>query len=110
MPTADLGTEGRYLMPSHERQVFNSLASSGVTRLSDVTTTGSGTFQGLITGNDDIMVFRGLEERASTLVLQPRGGGAPVEIEKDAVRKWLFGADVARWTPFGKDGMSCFPT
>ncbi|RME08294.1 MAG: hypothetical protein D6816_05760, partial [Bacteroidetes bacterium] len=75
-----------------------------VLRLEDLTLTGSGGFAGYQTGDDDVMVFRLLEDKGNTMLLRPKGaekgnweGPEQVEIEKELLRPWLFGRDVERW-------------
>jgi serine/threonine protein kinase len=74
-------------------------------RLEQVTTTSSGGFQGIATGHDPSLVFRCLQDRGDTLLVSPKGAADPdwagpkeVEIEKAALRPWLFGRDVQRWS------------
>jgi len=116
------------LMPTSEQRVFEKLEKAAtseyfencpvcknlpqkeqvhrthVIRLQDLTTTSSGAFQGIATGDDGILVFRLLEDHGDTLLLRPKGAGGPewqgpseVEIERKVLRPWLFGRDVTRW-------------
>ncbi len=97
MPLEELTGPGWYLMPRAERRVFDSLRNAGTHPLEDLTATESGGFAGYQTSADDVMVLRLVEERGDRLLLRPKGGGGPAEIERAAVRPWLFGRDVERW-------------
>ncbi len=92
-----LKPEGWWLMPPKERRVFRKLEEAATHRLHELTLTQSGGFAGYQTSADDIFVLKLLEDRGETLLLKPKGGGEPVEIEKALVRPWLFGRDVERW-------------
>ncbi|HFQ93592.1 MAG TPA: hypothetical protein ENK32_06255, partial [Anaerolineae bacterium] len=121
-----LQTDAWLLMPPQERAVFEKIEQAAlipdasqwpqglkgqndrpyprVLRLEDLTLTRSGGFQGYATSDDDVMIFRLLEERENTLLLRPKGAGKAnwqgperVEIEKELLRPWLFGRDVERW-------------
>ncbi|MGB8347015.1 MAG: protein kinase [Ktedonobacteraceae bacterium] len=124
----DLRRSSWLLMPPDERRVFAKLEQAAtfadvascpicrhltiteqtlhhhVIRLADVTTTQSGAFQGIATGDDDALILRVLEDRGATLLLRPKGAGKPdwhgpdeVEIERALLRPWLFGRDLQRW-------------
>lgn len=97
MPVSELVGRGWYLMPRIERRVFEALEASATHHLAELTSTHSGGFQGVSTGADDVMVMRLVEQRRDLLLMRPKGGGSPVEIECDAARPWLFGHDVERW-------------
>ncbi len=97
MPQAQLTERGWYLMPGTERRVFSALDAAGSHRLEELTSTHSGGFQGVATGADDVMVLRLIEDQGDRLLLRPKGDGPRVEIEREAVRPWLFGHDVERW-------------
>ncbi|MEX2226021.1 MAG: N-6 DNA methylase [Dehalococcoidia bacterium] len=97
MRSSDLAPQGWHLMPADERRVFDRLKNAANHQLSELTATSSGSFQGWATGSDDACVLRLVEDRGDTLVLEPRGGGGPFELEREAVRPWLFGHDVRRW-------------
>ena len=85
------------LMPASERVVFDALAEVASHRLEELTLTSSGGFQGYSTSLDDILVLRAEREIGDTVRLLPRGGGDPVDIERELLRPWLFGKDVERW-------------
>ena len=97
MPLGELTDHGWYLMPRAERRVFDVLKSAGTHRLEELTGTESGGFAGYQTSADEVMVLRLVEDRGDRVLLAPKGGNATVEIEKAAVRPWLFGHDVERW-------------
>ncbi len=92
-----LTVTGWYLMPKRERAVFEKLETAGTHRLYELTVTQSGGFQGMATGLDDVLVLRLLQDEGDELVLEPKGGGGPVRIERALLRPWLFGRDVERW-------------
>lgn len=110
----NLKSSGWNLMPTAERHVFDKLEQIGsqvdpvleetdplmcVRRLQNYTSTQSGGFAGIQTSADEIMVFKQLEEdtEQGLLRVQAKGGGDPFWVEKAALRKFLFGKDVARW-------------
>ena len=92
-----LTATGWYLMPEYERTVFDKLEAVGTHRLYQLTLTRSGGFQGWSTSADGILVLRLLKDEGNVLVLEPKGGGNPVRIERDVLRPWLFGRNVERW-------------
>jgi hypothetical protein len=89
--------EGWYLMPPKERHVFRKLEEAATHRLHELTLTRSGGFAGYQTSADEIFVLKLLDDQGKRLRLQPKGGGEPVEIERQLLRPWLFGRDVKRW-------------
>lgn len=95
--TANLTRQGWYLMPPKERRVFHKLEEAATHRLHELTRTPSGGFQGLATGCDDVFILKLIEDQGKVWLLKPKGGGDPVEIEKELLRPWLFGRDVERW-------------
>ena len=97
LPISDLFEKGWYLMPRDERKIFDAIEATRTHYLQELTATQSGGFQGIATAADDVMVLRLIEDHGDKLLLQPKGGGIPVEIEREAVRPWLFGHDVERW-------------
>lgn len=121
-----LNSSAWLLMPPSEQEVFNKiedaaklhsfaqwptgLAGSKLKvypyslRLEDLTLSTSGGFSGYSTSDDPSMLFRLLEDRGNSLLLQPKGaedngwvGPIAVEIEKEIVRPWLFGRNIERW-------------
>lgn len=102
-PRTELRGDGWWLMPPDERSVFTKLSGASGTRLPELSATHSAAFQGLATGVDSILVVDEIEDTGKYLKLQPRHEGdgcenKPVEIEKAALRPFLFGKDVHRWT------------
>ncbi len=95
--TEHLTSQGWYLMPSEERRAFRKLEKVSTHRLEELTLTRSGGFQGYSSSADEIFVLKFVKDRGNTLLLQSKGGGNPVEIEKALLRPWLFGRDVERW-------------
>jgi len=115
-PRHRLKGPGWWLMPPNEQRVFDKLAKVPGKRLIDITASQSGAFQGLATGADAILVFDEAEDLGDTLKLWPRHegngcgcGNKPVEIEKVAVRPFLFGKDVGRWSIDWKHTWVMFP-
>ncbi|MGH9351514.1 MAG: Eco57I restriction-modification methylase domain-containing protein, partial [Terriglobia bacterium] len=115
-PRQRLKGPGWWLMPPDEQKVFDKLAKVSGKRLFDLTASQSGAFQGLATDADPILVFDELEDLGDTLKLWPKheGNGCgcgkkPVEIEKGALRPFLFGKDVARWAINWKQSWVLFP-
>lgn len=92
-----LRPEGWYLMPPKERRVFQALEEAATQALEELTLTRSGGFQGYVTGKDEVLVVQELENRGERLLVRPKGGGEPVEIERAVLRPFLFGRDVQRW-------------
>lgn len=101
-------------MPDAERKVFEKLEAIGETqdeaikaklledrkrRLKNYTATESGGFAGIQTSLDSHMVLKQLEEdeEEDLLFVEPRGGGEPFWVEREALRPFLFGKDVERW-------------
>lgn len=75
-----------------------------ILRLEHTTSTRNGVFQTISTGDDAVFILKVVSERANTLILKPKGvlganwhGPTEVEIEKELLRKWLFGRNVDRW-------------
>ncbi|MDW8031512.1 MAG: N-6 DNA methylase [Candidatus Bipolaricaulota bacterium] len=96
--TANLSSQGWYLMPPKEWRVFRKLNKAATHRLHELTLTQSGGFQGLATGCDDVFILKFVEDRGKTLLVQPKGEpDKELEIEKELLRPWLFGRDVERW-------------
>lgn len=104
-----LVAEGWHLMPAHERRVFDTLRAAGTERLENLTVTESAGFAGYQTSADDILVLQRIQERRNRLLLRPRGGGDPVEIERGVLRPFLFGRDVERWEISWRGWFVIFP-
>ncbi len=115
-PRNRLQGPGWWLMPPEERAVFDKLNAVEGNRLLELTATGSAAFAGYQTSADRILVFDQVADLGDTLKLRPRHSdgdcrcaGKPIEIEKDAVRPFLFGKDVGRWTIDWKKPWVLFP-
>jgi hypothetical protein len=101
-PRTGLRGDGWWLMPADERSVFERLSGASAIRLSDLSASQSAAFQGWSTSADGILVFDEVEDLGQNLKLLVRHGGDGcedklVEIEKEALRPFLFGRDVGRW-------------
>jgi len=105
----NLRSQGWYLMPQKEWKVFIHIENEMTNLLESYTKTKSCGFEGISTSNDNIYVLKLIEERKDTIVAKPKGGGEPVEIEKDLVRPFLFGKDVHRWKIDWKGWYVLFP-
>ncbi|MHB8410693.1 MAG: Eco57I restriction-modification methylase domain-containing protein [Candidatus Acidiferrales bacterium] len=97
------GDGGWWLMPADERSIFRKLSAASATRLFNVSVTNSAAFQGWSTSADSILVSDEVEDLGKNLRVSVRHEGdgcesKPVEIEKGALRPFLFGKDVHRWT------------
>jgi N-6 DNA Methylase/Eco57I restriction-modification methylase len=116
VPRSELQSPGWWLMPKEERRVFDRLRSSGGRSLTELTASASGGFAGYQTSADSILVFDQLDDCGKTLKVKPRHepkhcgcGKEPIEIEKDALRPFLFGKDVNRWLIDWKRTWVMFP-
>lgn len=103
-----ISPNGWFLMPPDEQQIFDKLQAEGE-KLSGFTGTGSGGFQGVSTSKDDVYVLRIIGESGQDYRVVPKGGGEPFNIEKDAVRPFLFGKDIQRWNIEWKNWVVIFP-
>ncbi len=109
-----LNANGWFLMPSHERTVFNKLQAIAESkdsnlpentdqkrRLENYTTTSSGGFAGIQTSLDDLMVLKELErDDKNGLILVYSKGGTPADavwLEQEVLRPFVFGKDVDKW-------------
>ena len=115
-PRNQLKAEGWWLMPSEERRIFHRLRSFNGQRLVDLTASASGGFAGYQTSADPVLVFDEVEDCGQTLKLLPRHepkhcgcGKDPVEIERAALKPFLFGKDVGRWLIDWKKTWVMFP-
>lgn len=102
-PRTELHAAGWWLMPPAELALFGKLRSIPGSSLIQLSATASGGFAGYQTSADSILVFDEAEDLGESLKLRPRHEGdgcesKPVEIEKAALRPFLFGKDVHRWT------------
>ena len=90
VPQGELGARGWFLMPRDERAIFKKVIELGVkpdpeidgkTRiLQHFTATGSGGFQGIVTGSDEVMVLRELSRDGNTLVVTSAAATKPFEM------------------------------
>ena len=108
--------EGWWLMPQDEAAVFDGLRKSSGKKLAELTASASGGFAGYQTSADSILVFDEVEDRGKILRLRPRHepekaccGSEAIEIEKEALRPFLFGKDVKRWLVDWKKTWVLFP-
>lgn len=115
-PRKYLEGPGWWLMPSDERRVFDNLRRASGEQLIAVSASQSGAFQGYATGADPVLVFDEVEDLGEALKVWPRHEGKdcgcgqkPLEIEKRALRPFLFGKDVARWSIDWKRTWVIFP-
>lgn len=116
-----LWPRGWYVMPPHERQVWEKIdrighvpgvdlslntIPPGARRLLNITVTTSGGFAGVQTSLDEVLVLKQIDEdeKKGLLYLVPKGKEGdpkswknPVAIEKEVLRPFLFGRDVDRW-------------
>jgi hypothetical protein len=102
-PRTRLGGHGWWLMPPGERAIFDKLKGASGRPLIDLSASHSAAFQGYSTSADSILVFDETEDLGEHLKLRVRHDhdgceGKPVEIEKGALRPFLFGKDVGRWS------------
>lgn len=115
-PRASLTGDGWWLMPADEHRVFESLREAPGKPLIELTASASGGFAGYQTSADKHLVFDEVEDLGQTLKLRPRHenencgcGEEPIEIEKGALRPFLFGKDVGRWVIDWKRSWVLFP-
>lgn len=115
-PRNQLKTDGWWLMPNDERNVFGKLRATQGQNLIDLTVTRSAAFQGYSTSADPVFIFEEVEDLGKILRLRPRHEPKhcrctkePVEIEKYALRPFLFGRDVNRWLIDWKGTWVMFP-
>jgi hypothetical protein len=107
---------GWWTMPVDEREVFEKLQKTAGRALVELTATASGGFAGYQTSADKHLVFDELEDRGDTLRVRVRHKkedcgceNKPPEIEKAALRPFLFGRDVDRWSIGWKRSWVMFP-
>jgi TaqI-like C-terminal specificity domain len=113
-PRSRLHGEGWRLMPSQEQAMFDKLRRVAGLALIDTSTTASGGFAGYQTSADSILAFDEVEDLGEHLRLHVRHEddgceNKPVEIEKGALRPFLFGKDVGRWAIDWKRTWVMFP-
>jgi len=113
-PRTRLRSAGWWLMPADELMLFDKLAATDGRPLIELSASQSGAFQGFASGADNILVFDEIEDLGESLKLRVRHdddgcGTKPVEIEKAALRPFLFGKNVARWATDWKRTWIMFP-
>lgn len=101
-PQAGLRDDYWSPMPADEWDVFTQIEERADTSLSGFLDLHAGTQ----TGANDVYVVTPTnvdrvdwEETGGTVEAVPKGGGAPVTLERDLLRPWLRGSDVERWRP-----------
>lgn len=115
-PRNRLNGPGWWLMPAEERALFDKLRTAPGKQLIELTASRSAAFQGYSTSADKYLVFDEVEDCGELLKLRLRHkgesclcGDKPIEIEKEALRPFLFGKDVGRWTIDWKGTWVIFP-
>ncbi len=115
-PRNRLNGPGWWLMSAEERAVFDKLRAAPGKKLIELTASQSAAFQGYSTSADKYLVFNEVEDSGNLLELLPRHRGEsclcgekPIEIEKEALRPFLFGKDVGRWSVDWKGAWLMFP-
>ena len=113
-PRMKLRGSGWWLMPPDEQALVDKLRGAVGSRLIELSASQSGAFQGFASGADNILVFDEIEDSGKNLKFQVRHEGdgcesKPVEIEKEALRPFLFGKDVGRWAIHWKRTWVMFP-
>lgn len=114
-PRGRLKGDGWWLMPKNEAVVFDKLRGDKGKPLVELTATASGAFAGYQTSADPFFVFEEESASGDLLRLKPRHdtrrccGEKPLELEKGALRPFLFGKDVGRWTIDWKRTWVLFP-
>ncbi|HLI35316.1 MAG TPA: N-6 DNA methylase [Terriglobia bacterium] len=115
-PRNRLKGPGWWFMPEPERRLIDRLHEAPGKSLIELTATSSGGFAGYQTSADSILVFDEIEDKGHLLRVQPRHEGEkcgcekkPIEIEKGALKPFIFGKDVARWAINWKRTWVMFP-
>jgi len=113
-PRAMLTGSGWWLMPPDEFALFNKLRRVSGFPLIELSTTASGGFAGYQTSADSILIFDEIGESSEHLKLRARHEGdgcesKSIELEKGALRPFLFGRDVGRWAIDWKRTWVMFP-
>lgn len=101
-------------MPASERAVFEKLTRTPGSSLLELSGTASGGFAGYQTSADEILVFDEIQDLGGTLKVRVRHEGdecegRSLELEKGALRPFLFGKDVGRWGVDWKRSWIMFP-
>jgi hypothetical protein len=113
-PRARLVGKGWWLMPAAEYRLFRKLGAASGRRLTDLSCSHSAAFQGYATGADSILILDEVQDLGTHLKLRVRHDNDGcmkrfVEIEKEALRPFLFGKDVTRWSVNWKRSWMLFP-
>jgi hypothetical protein len=113
-PRTRLAGKGWWLMPPDEYTLFDKLSKTPGSQLISLSASQSGAFQGYATGADSILAFDEIEDSGDHLKLRVRHEDdgcekKPIEIEKGALRPFLFGKDVGRWAIDWKRTWVMFP-
>src|SRR6185437_8615877 len=113
-PRTELRGDGWWLMPSDERGAFNRLRKVEGRRLIELSASASGGFAGYQTSADSLLIFDEVEDLGERLKVRVRheDDGCEnklLEIEKRALRPFLFGNDVGRWAIDWKRTWVMFP-
>ncbi|MGH9431233.1 MAG: Eco57I restriction-modification methylase domain-containing protein [Terriglobia bacterium] len=111
---ARLAGKGWWLMPPEEQAAFGKLRRVQGSPVIDISASTSGGFAGYQTSADSILVFDEIEDLGAFLRLRVRHEDdgckeRPIEIEKGALRPFLFGKDVGRWATDWKRTWVMFP-
>ena len=102
-PRARLNGPGWWLMPKEELTLFDKFHKVSGQRLAELSASASGGFAGYQTSADSILVFDEIADLGDMLRVQVRHegdrcGAKPIEVEKGALRPFLFGKNVGRWS------------
>ena len=113
-PRGRLAGKGWWLMPPDEQRVFDRLRRAAGKPLLELSATASGGFAGYQTSGDGILVLDEVKDLGEHLKVHVRHEGdvcekTPIEIEKGALRPFLFGKDVDRWSIDWKGTWVVFP-
>jgi hypothetical protein len=113
-PRTRLAGKGWWLMPPEEQAVFDKLRGVPGATITELSATKSGGFAGYQTSADSILVFDEVEDLGEHLKVRVRHEDdgcekKPIEIEKGALRPFLFGKDVGRWAVDWKRMWVMFP-
>ena len=121
--SANLQSDGWYLMPADERAVFDKLEAVGdsldpslpklsdqTRRLRNYTATSSGGFQGVKTGKDEVFVLEEIPElKEEGYIWLYDAERNPVKIEREILKPFLFGEDMREWFPKWSNHWIIFP-
>ena len=113
-PRSRLVGKGWWLMPANEQTVFDKLSKAPGKSVLEISCTSSGGFAGYQTSADSILVFDEVEDLKDLLQVRVRHDDDGCdkkrhELEKGALRPFLFGKDVGRWAVDWKRTWVMFP-